>query len=136
MLSIQKNYLIIIKIIQYYLKEKKIGKCNKLICGIHDKENYVDHIKVIKQALNYGLILKTVHKVIQFNQEAWMKPYIDMNTEYRKKNQKKRIWKRFLMINSVFGKTMEKVRKHRDIKLVAENLIIIRQNAFQKIWWQ
>ena len=133
MLSIQKNYLIIIKIIQYYLKEKKIGKCNKLICGIHDKENYVDHIKVIKQALNYGLILKTVHKVIQFNQEAWMKPYIDMNTEYRKKNQKKRISKRFLMINSVFGKTMEKVRKHRDIKLVAENLIIIRQNAFQKI---
>ena len=85
MLSIQKNYLIIIKIIQYYLKEKKIGKCNKLICGIHDKENYVDHIKVIKQALNYGLILKTVHKVIQFNQEAWMKPYIDMNNEYRKK---------------------------------------------------
>ena len=89
MLSIQKNYLIIIKIIQYYLKEKKIGKCNKLICGIHDKENYVDHIKVIKQALNYGLILKTVHKVIQFNQEAWMKPYIDMNTEYRKKKTKK-----------------------------------------------
>ena len=89
MLSIQKNYLIIIKIIQYYLKEKTIGKCNKLICGIHDKENYVDHIKVIKQALNYGLILKTVHKVIQFNQEAWMKPYIDMNTEYRKKKQKK-----------------------------------------------
>ena len=135
MLSIQKNYLIIIKIIQYYLKEKKIGKCNKLICGIHDKENYVDHIKVIKQALNYGLILKTVHKVIQFNQEAWMKPYIDMNTEYRKKKQKKWIWKRFLMINSVFGKTKEKVRKHRDIKLVAENLIIIRQNTFQKIWW-
>ena len=52
---------------------------------MQDKKNCVDHIKVIKQALNYGLILKTVHKVIQFNQEVWMKSYIDTNTEFRKK---------------------------------------------------
>ena len=38
----------------------------------------------IKQALNHGLILKKVHKVIKFNQKAWLKPYIDMNTELRK----------------------------------------------------
>ena len=56
---------------------------------MQDKENYVDYIRVIKQALNYGLKLKRLHKVIQFNQEAWMKPYIEMNTEYRKKKQKK-----------------------------------------------
>ena len=54
---------------------------------MQDKENYVDYIRVIKQALNYGLKLKRLHKVIQFNQEAWMKPYIEMNTELRKRAQ-------------------------------------------------
>ena len=44
----------------------------------------VPHIKSLTQALNYGLILTKVHRVIQYNQEAWLKPYIDMNTELRK----------------------------------------------------
>ena len=57
------------------------------------QKNYVVHIKALKQALNHGLILKQVHRVIQFNQKAWLKPYIDMNTELRKeaKNILKRI---------------------------------------------
>ena len=78
------------------------------------------HIKSLKQALNHGLTLKKIHKIIEFNQEAWLKPYIDMNTELRKvaKNHfKKDFFK--LMNNSLFGKTMENIRKHRDIKLVA-----------------
>ena len=62
---------------------KKIEKCNKLVCSIHDKENYVVHIRALKQALSHGLILKKVHRVIQFNQEAWLKSYIDMNSELR-----------------------------------------------------
>ena len=52
---------------------------------MQDKRNYVVHIKAFKQALNHRLILKEVHTVIQFNKEAWLKPYIDMNTEVRKK---------------------------------------------------
>ena len=63
----------------------KINKCSKLVCTVQDKENYVVHIRALKQALNHGLILKKVHRVIQFNQEAWLKPYIDMNTKLRKK---------------------------------------------------
>ena len=51
------------------------------------------HIRALKQALNHGLILKRVHTVIQFNQEAWLKPYIDVNTKLRKeaKNELKKI---------------------------------------------
>ena len=65
-------------------KREKINKCKKLICSIEDKEKYVVHIRALKQALNHGLILEKVHRVIQFNQKAWLKPYIDMNTKLRK----------------------------------------------------
>ena len=59
-----------------FLRErKKIEKCNELVCTVEDKENYVVHIRALKQALNHGLKLKKVHGVIQFNQEAWLKPY-------------------------------------------------------------
>ena len=55
-------------------ESKKVNKVEKLICSIEDKEKYVMHIRVLKQALNDGLILKKVHRVIQFNQEDWLKP--------------------------------------------------------------
>ena len=73
----------------------------------------------MKQALDHGLILKKVHKEIHFNQEAWLKEYIDMNTELRK--QAKNYFKKDffnLMNNAVFGKTMDNVTKDRGIKLV------------------
>ena len=98
---------------------KNIKKCNKLFCYFHDKKNYIVHKKAIKQALNHGLILKKVHRVIQFDQKERLKPCIDMNTELRKE-EKNEFEKDFfkLMNNVVCGKTMENVRKQRDIKLI------------------
>ena len=63
--------------------EFKIKNCKKLVCNIYDKENYIVHRRALTQALNHGLILKKVHRVIQFNQEAWLKPYINMNTKLK-----------------------------------------------------
>ena len=97
----------------------EINKCKKLVCNLYDKKKYVVHIKSLKQPLNHGLKFKKIHKIIEFNQKAWLKPNIDMNTELRKlarNDFQKDLFK--LMNNSVFGKTMENIRKHRDIKLV------------------
>ena len=98
-----KNYGVIIKIYHFYQKEKKLGKVEKLVCSIEDKEKYAIHIRALKQALNHGLVLKKVHRVIRFTQEAWLKPYIDMNTRLRteaKTEFEKDFFK--LMNNSVF----------------------------------
>ena len=103
-------------------KRMKFDKCKKLVCNLRNKNKYVVHIKSLKQALDHGLKLKKIHRIIEFNQEARLKPYIETNTELRKvaKNDfEKDFFK--LMNNSVFGKTMENIGKHRDIKLVTTN---------------
>ena len=100
----------------------KINKCSNLVCALYDKENYVIHIRALTQVLNNGLVLKKAHRVIKFYQDAWLKPYINMNTKLRmeaKNDFEKDLFK--LMNNSVFGKTMENVRNHRDIKIVTTN---------------
>ena len=106
------------KDLQFLPERKKIGKVKKNLFVVQKTKKYVIHIRALKQALNHGLILKRVHRVIQFNQEAWLKPYIDINTKLRteaKNEFEKDFFK--LMNNAVFGKAMN-VRNHRDTKLV------------------
>ena len=102
-----------------FLPEKmKIHKVEKLVPNLKDKKNYVVHIEALHQALQHGLVLKKVHIGIQFEQSAWLKPYIMMNIELRKaaiSEFEKDFFK--LMINAVFGKTMENKREHKDIRL-------------------
>ena len=124
-----------------FLPERiKIDKCKKLVCNLYDKKNYVVHIRSLKQALNHWRILKKVHRVILFNQEAWLKSYIDINTELRKK-AKNTFEKDFfrLMNNAVFGRTTENVRKHRDIKLVKtdkrRNQLVSEPNYHTTKWF-
>ena len=124
-----------------FLPERmKIDKCNKLVCNLHDKKSYVIHIRSLKQALNHGFMLRKVHRVIQFNQEAWLKPYIDMNTELRKQAKtdfEKDFYK--LMNNSIFGKTMENVRNHQDVKLITtdkrRNQLVSEPNYHTTKWF-
>ena len=82
MWNIPKIFVNCIVIYHSYQKEWKLISATSLyvIC----KKNNVVHIRSLKQALNHELILKRVHRVIQFNQKAWLKPYIDMYTELRK----------------------------------------------------
>ena len=104
-----------------FLPERiKLEKIEKFVANLYNKTECVIHIRNLKQALNYGLILKKVHRFIKFYQKAWLKPYIDMNTKLRqqaKDNFGKDFFK--LMNNAVFGKTMKNVRKHRNVKTVA-----------------
>ena len=104
----------------YHSCEKiRVNGVEKLVPNLHDKKKYVIHVKALKQALDHGLVLERIHRVIQFKQSAWMKEYIDFNTRLRtvaKNDFEKDFYK--LMNNSVFRKTMESIRKHRDIKLV------------------
>ena len=97
----------------------ELVKVEKLVTNLHDKNEYVAHIRNLKQALNHGVILKKVRRVIKLNQKAWLEPYIKMNVDLKKiaKNDfEKKIFR--VMNDTVFGKTKENVRKHRDIKLV------------------
>ena len=103
-----------------FLNERmEINGVNKLVPNLRNKTKYVVHIRALAQALEHGLILERIHRAIEFNQPACMKPYIDLNTKLRslaKNDFEKDFFK--LMNNAVFGKTMENIGKHRNIKLV------------------
>ena len=96
-----------------------IDRVEKLIPNLYYKKRYTIHIRALEQALKHGLVLEHIHKAIEFKQLAWMKEYIDFNTRLRTaaaNDFEKSFYK--LMNNVVFGKTMENIRKHRNIKLV------------------
>ena len=105
---------------------------------MHNKKEYVIHIRNLKQAVKHRLVRKKVHRVIIFNQKAWLNSYIDMKKDLRK-NAKNDFKKDFLklMNNAVLGKTMKNVKRHRDIKLVTieagRNYLVRTRNQTRNI---
>ena len=123
-----------------FLPERmKINKCSKPVCYFMTKRLCCLR-KSFKTSTKSWSHIKKVHGVIQFNQEAWLKPYIDMNNKFRKE-AKNDFQKDFfkLMNNSVFGKTMENMRKHKDIKLVradkTRNQLVSEPNYHTTKWF-
>ena len=99
--------------------DNKSGGFNKLAPNLIPKNNYVVYYRNLKYYLSQRLILKKVHKILEFKQSAWMKPYIDFNTERRKEatnETDKYLFK--LLINATYGKTMENMRKRFKIRII------------------
>ena len=93
-----------------FLTEKmKVEKIEKLGANLRDKTEYLIHIGNLKQALNHVLVLKKVHRVVKFNQNAWLNSYIDMNTDLRKtaKNDFEKYF--FKLMNNLIKIVLEKL---------------------------
>jgi hypothetical protein len=110
---------------------KKLGstsKTPKLIASLNDKKKIIIDYRTLKQALKHGLKLVKIHNAISYDQKAWLKPYIDKNTELRKQSDsdfEKDFFK--LMNNAVYGKTIENVMKRQDIKFCTEKKKALKQ---------
>ncbi|XP_050506238.1 uncharacterized protein LOC126884351 [Diabrotica virgifera virgifera] len=97
------------------------GKYIKLIPNLYDKKKYVIHYRNLKQCIQYGLRLEKVYRIIEFSQSLWLKKYIDLNTSLRNKatNEFERdLFK--LLVNAIFGKSLEAVDKRKDIRLLSQ----------------
>ena len=100
----------------------KVDKVLKLIPNLNDKEKYIIHIRNLKQCIKLGMKIKRIHRVLEFEQSAWIKSYVDLNTNKRiqaKTEFEKSFYKG--LINSIYGKTVESVENRIDLRIVKDD---------------
>ena len=105
----------------------KVGDVKKLIPNLRNKTKHVLHYRNLQLYLFLGMKLIKIQRMLKFKQSDWMKKYIHFNTEKRK-NATNDFEKDFfkLMINSVFGKTMENLRKRIHVRLVNNEIDVLK----------
>ena len=105
----------------------RIGNVEKLIPNLNNKTNYVVHYEHLKLHENLGLKIAKIHRGIKFEESAWLKEYIILNTKLR--IEAKQSGSNFevdffkLMNNSVFNKTLENIRNRVDIRLISSDKV-------------
>ena len=103
------------------------GSVAKLMATLHRKKEYVVHYTYVKRTLREGLILEKIHRGVKFMESAWLKPYINSNTQLRQTATDpftKDLCK--LMNNAVFRKSMENVRNRRDLRITDNESLITK----------
>ncbi|XP_015787958.1 uncharacterized protein LOC107364979, partial [Tetranychus urticae] len=113
---------------------KKLESCGnkrlmspKLIPNLFNKIKYVTHYRNLRYYMSKGLLLKKIHRILQFEEKPWLKPYIMLCTEKRQQANnafEKDFWK--LMINSLYGKSIENKRKHCEVKFLADRKAVFK----------
>ena len=123
------------------LKNYNVGKSLKLMSTLLDKDGYVIHYRLLQQALKNGLRIRRIHRVLQFKQSTWLRPYVAMNTELRRLATNKfevELYK--LMVNAVYGMSLQNVRKHINIKLVTNEKTytkyVAKSNFADRTWYK
>ena len=106
-------------------------KSPKLLQTLYDKKNYIVHHSALQEYVKQGLVITKVHRVLEFIQSQWLKTYIDYNTQMRNSPTATAFDKNFykLMNNAFYGKTMENVRNHRNIRFYTEKTRKYMQKA-------
>ena len=105
----------------------KVGGVKKLVPNLRIKSKYVVHYKNLQLYLSLGMKLSKIHRVLKFKQSNWLKEYVDFNIEKRKNavsNFEKNFFK--LVINCIYGKTMENIRKRINVRLINNSKDYVR----------
>ena len=105
------------------------GTIKKLVPNLMNKYNYVVQYRNLQQCLELGMKLKKIHRILKFKQKDWMKPYIDFNTQKRKEATNEADKNHFKLLNAVYGKTMEIMRKRINVRIVKSSQDFIKYTS-------